>query len=1030
MVSKLLVLLSVATLCAWGQKAEISGFLYDPSGATIAGVSITLRNVSTSSRLTTTSNEAGFYAFPVVEPGSYELAASATGFDQTLIVGLQLNVASRITRNIELKVGAIAQEVNIDGSGVSVNTIDASVSTLIDRQFVTNIPLSGRSFQSLMTTVPGVAVVPSSGGAGTSGEISVNGQRTESNYFTVDGVSASAGVTNSGTPGFSTGYSGSTPSETALGTTHSMIPLDALEEFRATTSTYSAEYGRTPGGQFSFTTRSGGNAWHGLLFEYFRNDALNANNWFGNATNTPKPAERQNDFGGTFSGPLARNRTFFFVSHEALRLRSPQSGVTTQVPSDSLRQSTSGVLQQVLRSFPIANGADAGTGLANFVASYSNPASLDSTSIRIDHSFTDNMKLFGRVGIAPSSTTAQMLANLAQTLHQEVDSIPLTLGLTNIFGPGVSNEFRFNSSWNHSAQSYASTAFGGATPFSMDVLPGVGEDPFNRLNVGLNWGLRPALSFLPQDIHQAQINLVNNLSVIAGRHRLKFGVDYRRLGSDAHLPPRFNPVTYQNATEVLTNVPGVNALAIFSVGYIKPVYTNFSAYAQDDWQLTSRLNLSLGLRWELNPPPTDADGNEPYTVDQIDNLATTTLAPFGTPLWKTTYKNFAPRVGLAWQVNQTPGRETVLRVGGGLFYDLGNNLASTGYGRVGYRTTQRFVRTPFPLTQTQVDSVPAPTTDPPYTESVLTSDPNLKLPYVMQWSATVEQGLGRNQTLSLSYVGSRGRRLTTMRSYSPNLQGNTQFVTNGLYLTTNHGFMQYDGFQAQFQRRLAAGLQAQISYTWSHTIDNSTSNFQVFQLLRASSDFDIRHNFQAAITWDIPGRYENKMASALLTNWALDSRLTMRSSMPVDVTSASGVDPGLYVAVNFHPNAVPGQPLYVTDPNSPGGRRINFNAFEAAPTGVEGNVGRNIARGFSVSQTDLALRREFPLTERVRLQFRAEAFNLWNQANFGAIYNQLINGSALFGTAWSTLNAQLGGLNSLYQTGGPRSMQLALRLRF
>lgn len=1027
--TRLLLSLFILTLCAWAQKGELSGFVRDPSGASVSGASITLHNVSTSARLSSTSNDAGLYNFAAVDPGAYELSASAKGFDRTVVSGLQITVGARTTRNIDLRVGNLSDEVTVDGSGVTVNTIDASISTLIDRQFVANIPLSGRSFQSLMTMVPGVNVVPSQG-AGTSGELSVNGQRTESNYFTVDGASATTGVTNTGTPGFSTGYSGSTPGETALGTTQNMIPLEALQEFRATSSTYSAEYGRTPGGQFSFTTRSGGNEWHGSLFEYLRNDAMNANNWFGNATGTPKPAERQNDFGGSLSGPLARNRTFFFVSHEALRLRSPQSGVTSHVPSESLRQSTTGVLQAALWAFPAANGADLGNGLATFVSSYSNPASLDSTSVRIDHAITDNMRLFGRIGIAPSSTTTRITANLAQTLHQEADSVPFTVGLTNIFGPRVSNEFRFNSTWSHSGMTYASDSFGGATPFSMDVLPAVGDDPFSRVNVSLNWGLRPALSFLPQDIHQTQLNFVDNLSAIFGRHRLKFGVDYRRLGNEAHLPPLFNPVTFSNANEVLSNVPSVNALARFSVGYLKPVYTNFSAYAQDDWQLASRLNLSMGVRWELNPPPTDADGNEPYTVDQIKDLATTTLAPFGTPLWKTTYNNFAPRLGLAWQAVQTPGRETVVRAGAGLFYDMGNNLGSVGYGRVGYRTTQRFVRTAFPFTQAQVDLVPAPSTNPPYSEVVLTGDPNLKLPYVLQWSATVEQSLGRSQTFSLSYAGSRGHRLTTMRAFSPNLQGNTRFVNNGLYLTTNHGKMQYDGLQAQFQRRLARGLQAQASYTWAHTIDNATSNFQLFQLLRASSDFDVRHSFQAALTYDIPGAYANGWASALLTGWAVDSRITVRSALPVDVTSASGVDPGIYVTVNFHPDRVSGQPLYVSDPNAPGGRRINFDAFAAAPAGVEGNVGRNAARGFALSQTDLAVRREFPLTDRFRLQFRAEAFNLFNQANFGAIYSQLSNGAALFGTASNTLNSQLGGLNSLYQAGGPRSMQLALRLSF
>lgn len=843
-------------------------------------------------------------------------------------------------------------------------------------------------------------------------------------------MSANTGVSNTGTIGFSAGYSGSTPGETALGTTQNMISLDALQEFRATTSSYSAEYGRTPGGQFSFTTRSGGNDWHGSLFEYLRNDALNANNWFGNATRTPKPAERQNDFGGTLGGPLWRNRTFFFVSYEALRLRTPQSGITTHVPSMSLRQSTTGVLQAALNAFPVPNGPDNGNGLTTFTTSYSNPASLDSTSIRIDHSFSDNFKVFGRLGISPSSTTPRLLANVAQTSPQEADATPLTLGVTNILSPVMSNEFRFNSTWSHSGIGYTSSSFGGATPFSLSSLPVVGNDPYNRLNLSFNWGLRPALSFLPQDIHQRQLNFIDTFNLITGRHSLKLGVDYRRLNNEAHVPPLFNPVTFASAAEVLSNQASTNALARFSLAYLKPVYQNFSAFVQDDWKITERLSLSAGLRWELNPAPFDADGNDPYTIDQISDLSTTTLAPPGSPLWKTTWNNFAPRIGLAWQARQTPGFETIVRAGGGMFYDLGNNLASSGYGRVGYRTTVRFVRTPFPFTEEQVDSVPAPSTTPPYTETVLTADPNLKLPYTLQWNAAVEQGLGRQQSLTVGYVGSRGRRLTAMRVFSPNLQGNTRFINNGLYLTTNHGASQYDGLQVQFQRKLSSGLQALASYTWSHAIDNSTTNFTLFQLLRASSDYDIRHNFQAAITYDIPGRYQSRALSAILGGWAVDGRVMARSSLPVDVTAGTGVDPGTYVQINFHPNVVPGQPLYVEDSNAPGGRRINFNAFQSPPAGVEGNSGRNVARGFAATQTDLAVRRDFLLSERFRLQFRAEAFNVWNQPVFGSIYSQLSNGVVLFGTASNTLNSQLGGLNSLYQSGGPRSMQLALRLHF
>ncbi len=335
------------------QTAQISGIVKDPTDAVVSDAHVEIVNQKTGQSFSTHTNSTGLYIAPSLEPGTYSIHVLSTGFEAEVISDVVVDVAGRISKDIVLNIGSEKQEVQVDGGAQSINTTDGGVSTVINRRFVENLPLNGRSFQSLITLAPGVEVVPSSG-SGSSGEISVNGQRTEANYYTVDGISANTGATVSsdGYPG--AGFSGSTPQSSALGTTQSMVSIDALEEFRATTSSYAAEYGRTPGGQFSFSTRAGTNDWHGSLFDYLRNDALDARNAF----DTTKLPERQNDFGGTLGGHVrithlydGRNKTFFFFSYEGLRLRSPVAAALYQVPSNELRENAPAALRPFLFSF-------------------------------------------------------------------------------------------------------------------------------------------------------------------------------------------------------------------------------------------------------------------------------------------------------------------------------------------------------------------------------------------------------------------------------------------------------------------------------------------------------------------------------------------------------------------------------------------------------------------------------------------------------------------------------------------------------
>ena len=540
----------------------------------------------------------------------------------------------------------------------------------------------------------------------------------------------------------------------------------------------------------------------------------------------------------------------------------------------------------------------------------------------------------------------------------------------------------------------------------------------------------------PRSNNQKQVTLTDQATLLLGQHTLKFGVDYRRISTRETIPQLSESAEFMAPDDVISGVPGYGSITTSPYPAFHPVYMTFATFLQDNWKATNRLNVSLGLRWELAPAPTDTDGRPPYTVDQISNLATTMLAPGNTPLWKTTYRNFAPRVGLAYQLRQTPGWETILRAGFGIYYDTARANGSIGYAGIGYTANSYVGGTPFPFSTDQIAATGLPSTAAPYNSMVVGFDPHLRLPYTLQWSAAVEQRLGSHQSFTVSYLGNGGRQSIASTYHDPSLVGNPAFsLQNDLAVVANAATSSYNALQLKFQRQFAHGFQVLASYVWSHAIDDASTNFYVLDVMRASSDFDVRHNFQYAITYSVPGTYRKALASALLGGWSLASRLNARSALPVDIIGAQVFDPvGAGQWHRYHPDLVPGQPIYLYGPQYPGGRALNYNAFTVAEDSsgnpIEGDVARNSARGFPLVQLDLSLAKDFRVTERLGLEFRAEAFNLLNRANFGDIDNFLSDGNVLFGKAYDTANTQLGILNSLYQAGGPRSVQLTLRLHF
>jgi carboxypeptidase family protein len=1067
-----LVLIQYAMIlfCATSVGAQtggsISGRITDPQGLVINKASIEAINVDTNATYFAATNNIGLYQIVEIPVGVYRIVVGKQGFAKVVKPNVDIHVQDLLTLNVSLPVGSITESMTVEGGAPMINTIDGSVSTIVDRNFIENMPLNGRSFQDLILLTPGIVTTSPQGGVnrgavGANGEFNVNGQRSESNYYTVDGVSANVGIQPGVTYGPAMG--GGVPASTALGTTHGLVSVDALQEFRVATSTYSAEYGRSPGAQFSFVTRSGTSHWHGTAFDYFRNDVMDANNWFNDFYQQAKPALHQNDFGGTLGGPLTisglrdgKDKTFFLFAYEGLRLLQPQPSSVSYVPTSDLRNTAPSQLQPVLKAFPLpfcpssaVNCAtDLGGGAGQFVSSWSNPSSIDAYSVRLDHSLSSAASLFFRFSNT-TSDAVQRLGGLGGSPSELSGNSYLertyTFGISHSLPKKITNMVRLNYTTNSSVTTSTLDGFGGATPTNLlqlqSINPQISPDALVSVSMTLggfstNIGQSRAIG------DQKQWNIVDTVAVLSGGHSLKSGFDYRRLAPE--VVPQNPSVNYLYFNSASVSANSADLALAASAGAAYPLYTNFSAFVQDDWRIASRVALSMGMRWEVNPAPGAAKGNLPYTLQSglnVNDSSTWKLAPYGTSLWKTTWFDIAPRLGIAYAVRNKTNYQTVLRGGVGIFYDTGQQLGSQSYQGPGFVVSQGYGRlygspASFPLPINQASPALERPPSPPYL-TAYGFYPHLQLPYTIQSSVSIEQGLGKAQSVSLSYIGASARRLLQYTFISSPVLADVlgvQFVENG------QG-SRYDGFQAQFQRRMSKGFQAVISYTWSHCSDFGSIDASL-PYERGPCDFDVRNNLSSALAYNLPVNLQSLPGRIFLNRWGLDGRMNARTAFPVALRGLQTYDPVTGRAYYAGLDLVPNTPLYLSGSNYPGGRTINpaafalpagCSAFFCAPGTPPGNAPRNLARGFGAWQVDLAVRREFPIHEGLKLQFRAEAFNAFNRPNFGGIDSlRYCSGTpgCTWGQATGTLSQSLGILSPLYQMGGPRSLQLALRFLF
>lgn len=1019
-------------------SSSLSGSILDPSGAAVPGASISLRDQERKTLRNASSSGGGIFTFDALPPGDYTLTIAREGFRPLRVDLIRLTARDQRNLRLSLEISAAATaSVTVTEQLQGLST-DVSTGSAFDGKGVRNLPVNGRNVQALVNLAPGVV---STNNGGPEGAINANGLRANTNYYTVDGVSANTGIlpVGGGGPlgGAALSGSGSSPGTSASGSGAGLISMDAMQEIRVQTSAFAPEYGRSPGAQISILSRGGGNAFHGSLFEFFRHDRFNANDWFANQAGLGRPTMRQNNFGGVLGGRIIPNRTYFFASFDRSQVRQPQTAFVS-VPDNATRQTASAALRPYLNAFPVANGSSLGNNAAQFTSTYSNPGTTTNASLRLDHTIKANMNVFLRYATTPSANDVRGGGISSVNTKTRIDSRnqALTGSWVWLKDEETTNDLRINYTSVNSRSDSQMDTFGGATPLADATIFPAGVNSRNGNYNLIIQGLGSYTIGQGANNTQQQINLVDTWSKTSRAHQYKFGLDYRRLS------PTYNQRPY-SASFIFNGLSGEsdsflagkasNATVSSNDPQSFPLYQNFSAYGQDTWHATDRTTLTYGVRWDVNPAPRARKGVQPFAIASDGSTLTQE-----SPLYNTRWFNLAPRVGLAYQMDNTPNREMMFRSGFGFFYDVGYGSVANAFSSAPYSNQVLLNSANFPLASSDLAPPRLPPTRP--FGQISAADPDLSAPLVYQWQANIERYFGRAQSLEVGYVGTKGR-LLLRNETQPNFFGTDYDI---LRKSTNGAESDYHGLNVQYRRRFSNRLQAQTNYTYSHSIDTSSNDMglagfaAIFGDERASSNFDLRHNFNATGTYQLPGT-QMRVLKPLLNGWAADFIFTARSGLPFDIqaqtettstTSTSTRGPrGFFAQVRPNYN---GLPVYVSDPNVPGGRRVNRAAFTSPKEFSQGNLGRNIIRGFGATQLDFTLRREIALGDSVRLQLRAEGYNLFNHPNFANPLPQegAFLSSSNFGVLSRMGNSGFGGTANVYSSGGPRNMQFALRLEF
>jgi Carboxypeptidase regulatory-like domain/TonB dependent receptor len=992
---------------------SIVGIVHDQSGAVVAGAKVKVTNTKTGRVYEVTTDSSGNYEVPGLPAGPYQVDAEMAGFKVTRVADIVLYATDRKSINVNLPIGTISDQVTVVAAVTTVNTQSSETGSSIDSNKVSNLPLNGRDFTSLIALVPGSVTT------GAFGQNSLGGFETTFAGVNVllDGADATRIDVNA--------------VSTQLGRQESRISrasIDSIEEFKVLSSTYSAEYGRSTGDIVNVITKSGGNTLHGTAFDYFRNNIMDAKNYFA-TQDTPL---RLNQFGGNLSGPIKRDKLFFFVNYEGVRqiVTTPITDVV--VMTQATRANLAPVMQPVMATVPFPNvtgpvvfvGAGPGgtdivrNDLGYFDGNLRNTLRENTGSVKIDYNASAKDTFAFRFNVADSFTSTQY--GIA----------------TGEVSPSTSRNFLVKGTWNHIFSASLLNEFGVAfNRPQTDSLGGGGGFPFFQCSAF--WGCGPATDFgtapgpaLFSSLRpQHSLQFLDTVTWVKGRHTVKAGLDIRHaVTHDTLQPQEFL------AFDTIANFEQGQALQLSTLGYNKVGVhnTNYDFFVKDDYRVSPRFTLNLGLRYEYNSV---------LQGDLIGNfdIATLTLLPQGAPLYKPDRNNFGPRVGFSWD---PAGRgKTAVRGGFGVFYSPMLTGAALGMAS-NYQQSFNFnffqllfgTRTctpPYSLTYPVPN--PLPTCTPALPANVTGLDPNIRDTYSMHWSLGVQQEIVKNTILEVSYVGNRGVKLPAGAAYAGEELNLSPFAGAPNQISPNFGQVRrfgnfinssYHALQASVRRRIAKGVNIDANYTFAHEIDDAVNiltgayqNSHNPMLDYASGDIDVRHNFTLGAVWELP--VAAALPRRLARGWQISSLLQVRTGLPYTIALAVpffGTD-------QIRPNLT-GQPIRPADYSVPGNeiqRQLNRAAFSAPPNLTYGDLGRNTGRGPGFTQWDASISKTTQLSERLAVQFRGELFNLLNHPNF-ANPDSFLSDST-FGISTSTIANHVG-------TGTSRQAQLVLKLIF
>jgi len=1039
----LLSIWSPARLAA--QLAGIVGSVFDPSGASINGATVRATNTGTGLEWQTKTSPQGDYSLGLLPPGVYVVDAAAAGFSPSRTDGIKLAVNSTLHIDLRLALPEVKENLQVEAVAPLVEAETSEQGLVVSGQMIGDLPLNGRDFLRLAKLAPGVSGATDNP-ASPAGPFNVNGQRDLSNNILIDGINVNAGGSANGRISLAPGND---PAVGQSGSSVALVSVDAVSEFKVQTQMQTAEFGGFSGAVINVNTKSGTNGFHGSGFEFLRNSDLDANNFFNNANGVSRTPSRNNFFGGTIGGPIRKDRTFFFASFEGLRQRVGVNA-NARVPSLAARAEASPAIQPLIDEYPLPTGPDNGDGTASYFATATNLVGETDFSARLDHRFSNNDDFFARYSFSDSlGLLRSFYLNTLSRNRSRLQS--LSLSEVHRFNTNLFNEARFGFVRSANISVGAADSFGGAEPIPLNAA---GDATLPGMDI---FSLPFAESPDPPELQNNNLFSFNDdVTYIHGRHTFKSGFWVRRTQGNVNLQPLSSGVYFfDTVADLVNNNPASYFNQIAETGF-GVRFTNLAFYGQDDFRITPRLKLNLGLRYELDTVPAEAHGRFSPIVG-LNHFATATLGPPGAPVHNGNYDNFAPRVGFAYEL--TSDAKTVLRGGAGVYYDLPTiNATQLAFGPP-FKITNFLLGSALggPVT-VPVDPgllVTAITGMPPFGSATVYDPTNFRTPFTYEYSLNLQRQLDSKTIAQASYIGALGRNLIHMQPLNlldpvTGTAPNPNFSAGAIELIETSAVSNYNALQANVVRRLSYGLEVTASYTWAHSLDDASnptgtsinssytgSNPYDFRAEYASSDFDVRHNLAAAFTYELPGKstHFGNPAARFLGGWSLEGIFTTQTGVPYTPLIGEDVagNGDQYAANNQRPNLVAGQPLYIASP-APPFLVANPAAFAIPAAGTYGSAGRNILRASGLNQFDVALHKTVKASERFSVQFRAELFNVYNHPNFAtpaASGNNLLTAGSSFGLSQEMANASSGGLLlPLFNSGGPRSIQLALKLLF